>query len=91
MQKKTFPWITLVMLLLGLSIFALNIQFAEAQLEGDVNSDGEVNMEDLIITAAAFGTTAEHSRWNPDADLNADDTVNMIDLGIVARNFGSSL
>ncbi len=91
MHKRIFRWTILVALLVSLAIFAFGLQAAKAQLEGDVDDDGDVDMEDLIMTAGAFGTSAGHPRWNPDADLNDDDMVNIIDLGIVARNFGSTL
>lgn len=46
----------------------------------DVNSDGVVNIQDLVIVANALGT-ATH-------DLNGDGVVNILDLVIVANHFG---
>lgn len=48
----------------------------------DVNSDGTVNILDLVFVAARFGQT------DPDADVNADGTVNILDLTLIAQNFG---
>ena len=45
----------------------------------DVNSDGVVNIQDLVIVANAFGKAAP--------DLNGDDVVNIQDLVIVANAF----
>ncbi len=46
----------------------------------DVNSDGVVNIQDLVLVANAFGEA--------EPDLNGDDVVNIQDLVIVASAFG---
>ena len=56
-----------------------------AATPGDVNSDGSVNVKDLILVAKDFGKT---SGFNPACDINGDGTVNVIDLILVARNYG---
>ena len=48
----------------------------------DLNNDGVVNILDLVLVAAHFGTT------NATADLNADGTVDMDDLVFVANAWG---
>jgi uncharacterized protein (DUF2141 family) len=55
---------------------------------GDVNGDGKVDMKDIAIVAAAFGSTPSSPRWDPRADVNGDGKVNMLDVAIVASNFG---
>ena len=52
---------------------------AETPLTADVNSDGVVNVLDLVIVANALGETAP--------DLNGDGVVNIQDLVIVANAF----
>jgi parallel beta-helix repeat protein len=59
-------------------------------IAGDLNDDGRVNMADLGVAAASFGTYPRHTRWNPTADANHDGKVDMIDLVIVAKNFGKT-
>ena len=52
---------------------------AETPPTADVNGDGVVNIQDLVIVANALGETAP--------DLNADGVVNIQDLVIVANAF----
>jgi hypothetical protein len=53
----------------------------------DLDGDGKVDMKDVALVAAAFGTKEQHARWNPMADVNLDGVINMMDLGLVARDF----
>lgn len=46
----------------------------------DVNNDGVVNIQDLVLVANAFGEV--------EPDLNGDGVVNIQDLVIVANAFG---
>ncbi len=53
------------------------------QLVADVNGDGIVNIQDLVLVAGQFGETGKHS-----ADVNGDGIVNIQDLVLVAGAFG---
>lgn len=61
---------------------------------GDINGDGKVDMKDIALVAAAFGTSPGHPRWNPEADITGptylvpDNKVDMRDVSLVAKNFG---
>ena len=55
------------------------------QLPADVNQDGVVNIQDLVLVAANFNKTGENI-----ADVNADGIVNIIDLTLVAAAFGNT-
>ena len=56
-------------------------------LPWDINSDGVVNMQDLILVSNSFGMkTQEH----PKVDVNNDDSIDIIDLLLVAAHFGES-
>ena len=56
------------------------------KLQTDVNGDGVVNIQDLVLVASNFGETGQ----NP-ADVNADGVVNIADLVLVAGNLNTGL
>ena len=55
------------------------------QLTGDINDDGVVNIQDLVIVAGQFGQSGQNS-----ADVNKDGVVNIQDLVLVAGAFGNT-
>ncbi len=65
----------------------LLIAVEESALAGDVNSDGQVNVLDLILVASNFG---EQPPSNPLADTNKDGAVNILDLVFVAEHLSQN-
>jgi len=63
----------------------------EISLFGDLDGNGKVNMIDIAIVCAAFGSYPGHSGWNPVADVNKDHMVDLRDIAMVARRFGKTL
>jgi WD40 repeat protein len=55
------------------------------QIPGDVNSDGVVNIQDLVLIASNFGKAGVNT-----ADVNGDGVVNVQDLVWVASYFGQN-
>ena len=55
------------------------------QLKGDVNGDGIVNIQDLVLVAGQLGQTGTNA-----ADVNGDGQVNIQDLVLVAGALGTS-
>ena len=53
----------------------------------DVNRDGRVNVQDLILVAQHLGGDAAS---NPQADVNDDGVINVLDLIVVAQHLGES-
>ena len=49
------------------------------QIFGDVNTDGVVNIQDLVVVGENFGRMGENS-----ADVNEDGVVDILDLVLVA-------
>ncbi len=52
---------------------------------GDLNGDGMVNIQDIVLIAASFGESGESS-----ADLNGDGEVNIQDLVVIANALGNA-
>lgn len=50
----------------------------------DVNDDGKVNIQDLVLVAGQFGQSGEALK----GDVNGDGTVNILDLVAVSSHFG---
>jgi acyl-CoA thioesterase-1 len=59
-------------------------------LTGDLNLDGRVDGQDLVILALAFGAHRADPNFNVAADLNGDGAVDGRDLAILAASFGES-
>ena len=55
------------------------------QLAGDLNADGVVNIQDLVLVASQFGQTGQNA-----ADINEDGVVNIQDLVVVAGAFDTT-
>ena len=66
------------------------VEVSKEKLIGDINDDGTVNVDDLILLSQAYGSTSQSPNWNPDADLNGDNTINKTDLSLLASNYGKT-
>ncbi len=56
-------------------------------LPWDINGDGVVDIEDLLLISNSFGASAPE---NPKVDVNKDGKINIIDLLIVAAHLGET-
>lgn len=57
-------------------------------VKGDVNGDGTVDLNDLIVAGNSLGAKSGDTIWNPKADLNFDGMIDVYDLVIILKNFG---
>ena len=88
MVKQTIHAILLLLFLSGVSLFAFAHDDTSTLLE-DVNKDGIVNIQDLVLVASAFGQPVDRNALqNP--DVNRDGTVNVLDLVRVSNSFGKT-
>jgi hypothetical protein len=55
---------------------------------GDITGTGAVDISDISIAAAAFGSHLGMPNWNPAADVNGDGVVDIMDIALIASNFG---
>jgi parallel beta-helix repeat protein len=55
---------------------------------GDLNNDGKVSLQDLVVLAKAYGSKPGDPNWNPNADIDADNIVDQSDLAILAIHYG---
>jgi len=71
---------------LGMSVLA---ELAEVEsLMGDINADGVVDAQDLLLLHEAFGATSGSANWNAAADLTNDGIISLPDLKMLAKNYG---
>jgi hypothetical protein len=56
--------------------------------EGDINSDGTVDMRDVSYVARRFMCLPSDPLWDSITDINSDGKIDMKDISTVARHFG---
>lgn len=88
--------LTCLLLMLSLALLASTAGYAQEGTDietlraADVNSDGIIDILDLVLIASHFGgTVAEDQTPNP--DVNRDGHINILDLVLVAGHFGETV
>jgi hypothetical protein len=61
----------------------------KTSLRSDVNGDGVVDIKDLVIIAAAFGTVEGDIKYDARADLDHNDSINICDVALAAHDYMS--
>jgi hypothetical protein len=57
------------------------------KIQGDVDGDGFVYVDDLDLFGRAWYTNLEDPNYNPEADFDGDGTIYVTDLDIFGRNW----
>lgn len=65
-----------------------NFTIGSPSCTGDVNGDGTVDLGDLSLLLAAFGTCSGDGNYNPSADLDGSGCVDLSDLSELLAAFG---
>jgi parallel beta-helix repeat protein len=58
------------------------------QIFGDIDFDGKVGLQDLVLLANAYGSKLGDAKWNFNADINDNGKVDLSDLVILALHYG---
>ena len=84
------------LLTLSLALFVLTASYAQEDVDidilraADVNTDGMIDILDLVLVAGFLGETpTEDQTVNP--DVNGDGEVNILDLVLVANHLGETV
>ena len=74
--------------------FLLGFQVSQACYIGrareDLNNDGKINIQDVIIAARIYGYSPGQQSWNPVIDIVPDEKINIFDVVSVAIKLGLS-
>ena len=88
MLKISVYFIFTLLIIAGVSFSVFGHEDLPILLE-DVNRDGVVNIQDLVLVAGSFGQPRDRNT-EQDPDVNRDGTVNILDLVRVSRSFGQT-
>jgi len=89
--SKVTQSLTVAPQIIGITDFSFDIIFETGKrFIGDINRDGVVDMDDVVIMCEAYGSTPEDPNWNPDADLNKDNVVDILDVVLMAEDYGKT-
>ena len=88
MLKKITYSILILLLIGGMSFLVFGHGNLPTLLE-DVNKDGVVNIQDLVLVAGSFGQPRDRNA-EKDPDVNRDGIVNVLDLVRVGNSFGQT-
>ena len=72
------------------SIAFLSADEVETALAGDFDGDNDVDFDDYVAFASAFGSRPGETKWDPKFDLDRDGRVDFDDFAAFARSFGQS-
>jgi len=73
----------------SVGVYELKITEFYFRLKGDINSDGIVNINDIVLMSQAYGSKKGEPKWNPDADIAPPwNSIDIFDLVTCASYYG---
>ncbi|MFQ5812711.1 MAG: M4 family metallopeptidase [Anaerolineae bacterium] len=66
------------------------MRFTPCVLFGDVNGDGDVDVDDIMEVASRWRITDDDLDWNASYDLDGDGIITIVDITLVAANWGET-
>jgi len=91
MLRRITSGIALALVVLEVSILIFNVRPASSDVPiVDLNSDGVVDLGDLVIVAQAFHSYPGHPKWNALADVDGDNKVGLGDVCTIVKYFGKT-
>jgi hypothetical protein len=74
--------------LTGNLVITSGTDYRYVPIQGDVDSNGNVNILDLASVSMLYNVKSGDPRYNPNYDLNNDGIIDIYDLVYIATNFG---
>jgi parallel beta-helix repeat protein len=65
-------------------------EYWSSPIQGDVNKDMKVDIQDLVQLATGYGSAPGDFNWNPNCDFSLDNIVSVSDLYQLGRNYGKT-
>jgi hypothetical protein len=82
--------IALVVIIVSVSMFACSIKPARADLTGDINDDGKVDLKDVFPALFSIGSALGNPRFDARCDIDDNNVINMADILAILANFGKT-
>ena len=60
-------------------------------IPGDLDNDGDVDLNDLAALLAVYGTCAGDATYDPAADLDGSGCIDLPDLATLLAHYGTSV
>jgi hypothetical protein len=71
----------------------INVKTTKATLVGDLDHDGDVDIDDVVIACMAYGSTSANTTgtWNPEADLAPEfGLIDVFDIVTIVSYYGQT-
>lgn len=75
----------------SIGLYGPNVFPLQFRLRGDVNGDGIVSINDVVLISSAYGSRPGDSNWRPEADIAPPwDRIDILDLVTCVSDYGKT-